>query len=52
MLGVGDMGVNGHSGVVVREKQTGYLWFLPASTTGFAPRMFLAQGFKGYDLAG
>ena len=51
-VGVGDMGINGHSGVVVREKKTGYLWLLPASTSGFSPRVFLAQGFKGYDLAG
>ena len=52
MVGVGDMGVNGHSGLVVREKKTGYLWLLPGTTTGFAPRVFLGQGFKGYDLAG
>jgi hypothetical protein len=52
MVGVGDMGVNGHAGVVVREKKTGYLWLLPGSTTGFSSRMFLAQGFKGYDLVG
>jgi hypothetical protein len=52
MVGVGDMGVNGHSGVVVREKKTGYLWLLPATTAGFSSRIFLAQGYKGYDLAG
>ena len=52
MVGVGDMGVNGHSGVVVREKKTGYLWLLPGTTQGFSTRVFLAQGFKGYDLAG
>ena len=52
MVGVGDMGVNGHAGVVVREKKTGYLWLLPGTTQGFSSRIFLAQGFKGYDLAG
>jgi hypothetical protein len=46
------MGINGHSGVVVREKKTGYLWLLPATTAGFSSRIFLAQGFRGYDLAG
>ncbi len=52
MVGVGDMGVNGHAGVVVREKKSGLLWLLPGTATGFAPRVFLGQGFKGYDLAG
>jgi hypothetical protein len=52
MVGVGDMVGNGHAGVVVREKKTGYLWLLPASANGFSSRMFLAQGFKGYDLVG
>ncbi len=52
MVGVGDMGINGHSGVVAREKKTGHLWLLTATTRGFSKRVFLAQGFKGYDLAG
>ncbi len=52
MVGVGDMGINGHSGVVVREKKTGYLWLLPATATGFSSRRFLGQGFKAYDMAG
>ncbi|MBF4768120.1 VCBS repeat-containing protein [Nocardioides agariphilus] len=52
MVGVADMGVNGHSGVVVRETETGYLWLLTATTRGFSKRIFLAQGFKAYDLAG
>jgi hypothetical protein len=52
MVGVDDMGINGHSGVVVREQETGYLWLLTATTAGFSTRVFLAQGFKGYDLAG
>jgi hypothetical protein len=52
MVGVGDMGVNGHPGVVVREKKTGNLWLLPGTTTGFGKRVFLGQGFKGYDLVG
>jgi hypothetical protein len=46
------MGINGHPAVVAREKKTGNLWVLPGTTTGFAPRVFLGQGFKGYDLAG
>ena len=52
MVGVGDMGINGHAGVVGRERKTGYLWLLPGTATGFSSRVFLAQGFKGYDLAG
>jgi hypothetical protein len=52
MVGVGDMGINGHGGVVVRDKETGLLWLLTATTRGFSTRVFLAQGFKAYDLAG
>jgi hypothetical protein len=51
MVGVGDMGVNGHAGVVVRERATGFLWLFPGTTTGFSARVFLAQGFQGFDLA-
>ncbi len=52
LVGVGDMGINGHSGVVMRERKTGYLWVQPATTKGFSPRRFLGQGFRGYDLLG
>jgi hypothetical protein len=51
MLGVGDMGVNGHAAVVAREQKTGYLWLFPGTAAGFSSKVFLAQGFKGYDLA-
>jgi len=52
IVGVADMGVNGHSGVVLREKKTGNLWLQPASANGFSTRRFLGQGFRGYDLFG
>ena len=52
VLGVGDANLDGHADVVVREKATGYLWLLPGSPTGFAPRRFLGEGMGGFDLAG
>ena len=47
MVGVGDMGVNGHSGVVVREKKTGYLWLLPGTT-----QRVLVPGLPGAGVQG
>ncbi len=47
MVGVGDMGVNGHSGDVVREKKTGYLWLLPGTTQGV-----LRPGLPGAGVQG
>ena len=47
MVGVGDMGINGHAGVVVRERKTGYLWLLPGTATGFS-----APGLPGAGLQG
>ena len=47
MVGVGDMGINGHAGVVVREKKTGYLWLLPGDHTGVLVPDLPGAGFQG-----
>ncbi|CAI9408200.1 FG-GAP-like repeat-containing protein [Nocardioides sp. T2.26MG-1] len=52
VIGVSDVGLTGHSDLIVREKATGYLWLLQGTATGFAPRRFLAEGMGEYDLAG
>ncbi len=52
VVGVSDVTLGGHPDLVVREKATGYLWLLPGTPTGFAPRRFLAEGFGGYDKVG
>ncbi len=52
VLGTGDLDGNGHSDLLVRAKATGYLWMLPGRTSGVGPRVFVGEGFGGYDLAG
>jgi hypothetical protein len=52
VLGVGDISDSGHPDLIVRAKKTGYLWLLPGTASGFGDRVFLAQGFGGYNLAG
>jgi uncharacterized protein with LGFP repeats len=53
-IGVGDIDGNGTADLLVREKSTGYLWLLPGLTggSGFAPRVYVGEGFKSYQLAG
>lgn len=52
VVGVSDVGLKGHSDVIVREKATGYLWLLQGTANGFKQRRFLAEGMGAYDLAG
>ncbi len=52
VLGVGDAQRNGHADLVVREKATGALYLLPGTVRGFGARVFLGEGFGGFDLAG
>jgi hypothetical protein len=52
VIGVSDLNLGGHADLVAREKATGYLWALRATATGFAPRRFLGEGMRIYDLAG
>ena len=52
VIGVSDLNLGGHADLVAREKATGYLWALRPTATGFAPRRFLGEGMRIYDLAG
>jgi hypothetical protein len=52
-LGVGDVNGDGVADLLAREKGTGIIWLLPGKTSGgFAPRMWVANGFAGYRLVG
>jgi hypothetical protein len=52
VVGVSDVTLSGHPDLIVRARATGYLWLLRGTPTGFAPREFLGEGMKPYDLAG
>jgi hypothetical protein len=42
----------GHPALIVRNRRTGDLWAIAASSTRFARPRFLAEGFDAYNLIG
>ena len=52
VIGVSDVNLGGHPDLIVRERNTGYLYVLRATASGFKPRRFLGEGMKEYNLAG
>ncbi|MCD4534129.1 FG-GAP-like repeat-containing protein [Nocardioides sp. cx-169] len=52
VVGISDIGLTGHSDLILRERATGYLYLLPLTAAGVGARRFLAEGMGGYDLAG
>jgi len=52
-IGVGDVDGDYVADLLAREKGTGIIWLLPGKTSGgLAPRMWVANGFAGYQLIG
>jgi hypothetical protein len=52
-IGVGDVNGDQVPDLLAREKGSGVLWLLPGKTSGgFAPRVWVAAGFAGYQLLG
>ena len=52
-IGAGDVNGDQVADLLARETGTGTLWLLPGKTSGgFAPRVWVAAGFGGYQLLG
>jgi len=52
VIGISDIGLTGHADLVVRKRSNGALYLLPGASSGFGKPRFLAQGMRGFDLAG
>ncbi len=52
-VGIGDVDGDYVADLLAREKGTGIIWLLPGKTSGgLSPRMWVANGFAGYQLIG
>jgi hypothetical protein len=52
IVGISDIGLTGHSDLVVRHGSTKALYLIQMTTSGFGAPQLLGQGLGGYDLAG
>jgi hypothetical protein len=52
VIGVSDLQLTGHPDLIVRGKSSGRLYVLPGKASGVKARVYLGNGFGGYDLAG
>ncbi len=52
IVGISDVGLTGHSDLVVRLGSTKALYLIEMTTSGFGAPKLLGQGLGGYDLAG
>lgn len=52
-VGIGDVDGDYVPDLLAREEGTGIIWLLPGKTSGgLSPRMWVANGFAGYELIG
>ena len=52
LRGLGQVNGSGRSDLVARSRETGKLWLLPGTRTGFGDRRLIGPGFDVYDLGG
>ena len=52
VLGIRSLRLTGKPDVVLRDRASRRLWFLPGNGTGFGKRRYLGEGWGGYDLVG
>ncbi|WP_134742150.1 N-acetylmuramoyl-L-alanine amidase [Nocardioides sp. 503] len=52
IVGISDVGLTGHSDLVVRQTSTKALYLIEMTASGFGAPKLLGQGLGGYDLAG
>ncbi len=50
--GIRNLRGKGHPALIVRNRNTGDLWTIAATSTKFGKPRFLGEGFQGYDLMG
>ncbi|MFS3128170.1 FG-GAP-like repeat-containing protein [Nocardioides sp. Bht2] len=48
----GDVDGNGRPDLVAVERKTGHLYLLPGTSSGFGTRVYLGQGYGGFDRIG
>jgi hypothetical protein len=52
VVGIDDLRLHKGGDVLARERGTGDLYLLEATSKGLEPRRYLGDGMSGYDLVG